>query len=140
MKYIARTFTLQEGTARLTIHSELSLGQCLRNKYRHTTKIYNSAIICWVVATCVILGNTLYECNNWAGGIDAVMSMPGASELDSDNPDHQTALTGIRVGCCLAYLIECSAPSCLQFILYPHCHCQSKLVRSYNSVKEFDPN
>ena len=96
-------FTLQEGTARLTIHSGLSLGQCLRNKCRHTTKIYNSAIICWVVATCVFVGNTLYECNNWAGGIDAVMSMPGASELDSDNPDHQTALTGIRVGCCLAY-------------------------------------
>ena len=40
-----------------------------------------------------------------AAGIDAVMSMPGASEFDSDNPDHQTALTGIRVGCCLAYAV-----------------------------------
>ena len=46
-------FTLQEGTARLTIHSGLSLGQCLRTKYRHTAKIYNSAIICWVVAISV---------------------------------------------------------------------------------------
>ena len=98
-------YTLQEGTARLTIHSGLSLGQCLRTKYRHTAKIYNSAIICWVVAGCVILGNTLYECNNWAGGIDAVMSMPGASEFDSENPEHETALTGIRVGCCLAYAL-----------------------------------
>ena len=40
-----------------------------------------------------------------AAGIDAVMSMPGASEFDSGNPDHQTALTGIRVGCCLAYAV-----------------------------------
>ena len=46
-------FTLQEGTVRLTITSGLSLGQCLRTKYRHTTSIYNSAIICWVVAISV---------------------------------------------------------------------------------------
>ena len=98
-------FTLQEGTARLTIHSGLSLGQCLRTKYRHTFKLYNSAMICWVVAVCVTLGNTLYECNNWAGGIDAVMSMPGASDLDPDIEEDVTALTGIRVGCCVAYAV-----------------------------------
>ena len=93
-------YTLQEGTARLTIHSGLSLGQCLRAKYSQTTKIYNTAIICWVVSISVTLGNTLYECNNWAGGIDAVMSMPGASDIQ-DGP----ALTGLRVGCCLAYAV-----------------------------------
>jgi len=99
-------YILQEGTARLTIHSGLSLGQCLRAKYRHTTvKLYDSAIICWVVAVCVTLGNTLYECNNWAGGIDAVMSMPGASDLDISDPADQSALTGVRVGCCIAYAI-----------------------------------
>ena len=54
---------------------------------------------------CVTLGNTLYECNNWAGGIDAVMSMPGASDLDPDIEDDVTALTGIRVGCCVAYAV-----------------------------------
>ena len=31
-------FTLQEGTARLTIVSGLSLGQCLKTKYSHMTK------------------------------------------------------------------------------------------------------
>ena len=105
MRELPSDLTLQEGTVRLTITSGLSLGQCLRTKYRHTAKLYNSAIICWVVAISVTLGNTLYECNNWAGGIDAVMSMPGASDYDSGNPEHQTALTGIRVGCCLAYAV-----------------------------------
>ena len=46
-------YTLQEGTVRLTITSGLSLGQCLRTKYRHTANLYNSAIICWVVAISV---------------------------------------------------------------------------------------
>ena len=51
------------------------------------------------------IGNTLYECNCWAGGIDAVMSLPGASDLDTTNPDHQTALTGITVGCSVGYAV-----------------------------------
>ena len=51
------------------------------------------------------IGNTLYECNCWAGGIDAVMSLPGASKLDSTNPDHTTALTGITVGCSVGYAV-----------------------------------
>lgn len=94
-------YTLQEGTARLTINSGLSLGQCLRRKYEHTVKLYNTALICWVVAICVTIGNTLYECNNWAGGIDAVMSMPGTANLDIE--EDYGILTGIRVGSCLAY-------------------------------------
>ena len=59
----AMAFTLQEGTARLTIVSGRSLGQCLRVKYRHSTKLFNAAIICWVVAGLVIIGNTLIEAN-----------------------------------------------------------------------------
>ena len=94
-------YTLQEGTARLTINSGLSLGQCLRRKYEHTPRIWNTAVICWVVAICVTIGNTLYECNNFAGGIDAGMSMPGATDLDP--VEDWGALTGIRVGGCLAY-------------------------------------
>ena len=61
-------FTLQEGTARLTIVSGKSLGQCLRVKYRHGAKIYGTAVVCWAVAISVFIGNTLYECNNFAGG------------------------------------------------------------------------
>lgn len=95
----ALAYTLQEGTARLTIVSGKSLGQCLRIKYQHTTKVYDTAILCWVVAGSVILGNTLYECNNWAGGIDAVMSIPGASDLTG------SAAVGLRVGCCIAYAV-----------------------------------
>ena len=95
----ALAYTLQEGTARLTIVSGKSLGQCLRIKYRNTAKLYNTAILCWVVAGSVILGNTLYECNHWAGGIDAVMSIPGAQQLEG------AAAVGLRVGCCVAYAV-----------------------------------
>ena len=102
-------YTLQEGTARLTINSGLSLGQCLRRKFEHTYKIYNSALICWVVAICVTVGNTLYECNNFAGGIDAVMSFPGADELRRNATESHlgptAAETGLRVGSCFAYAI-----------------------------------
>ena len=74
-------FTLQEGTARLTIVSGKSLGQCLRAKYEHTSQLYNTAVICWLVASSIFLGNLLFECNNFAGGVDAVMAMPGARSL-----------------------------------------------------------
>ena len=58
-------FTLQEGTARLTIVSGKSLGQCLKAKYENSMMIFNTAVICWLVAGSVILGNLLYECNNF---------------------------------------------------------------------------
>jgi len=89
-------FTLQEGTARLTIVSGTSLGQCLKTKYQHMTKVYNTAIICWLVAGSVFIGNMLYECNNFAGGVDAVMAMPGASDMSS---------VGLRIGSCVVYAI-----------------------------------
>ena len=57
-------FTLQEGTARLTIISGKSLGQCLRVKYKSGAKLYDTALVCWLVAGLVCVGNTLYECNN----------------------------------------------------------------------------
>merc|ERR1712106_853836 len=89
-------FTLQEGTARLTIVSGTSLGQCLKTKYQHMPKVYNTAIICWLVAGSVFIGNMLYECNNFAGGVDAVMAMPGASDMSS---------VGLRIGSCVVYAI-----------------------------------
>ena len=87
---------------RLTITSGLSLGQCLRTKYRHTPKIYNSAIICWVVATCVILGNTLYECNNWAGGGLNILSQELISCLTSGEVCKIFNL-GRRYRCCYVH-------------------------------------
>ena len=98
-------FTLQEGTARLTIISGKSLGQCLRVKYKNGAKIYDTALVCWLVAGLVCIGNTLYECNNWAGGIDAVFALP---EL-SDNS------WVIRVTSCIAY----GNPSKLIFVFEP---------------------
>jgi len=92
-------FTLQEGTARLTIVSGQSLGQCLKAKYQHMTKFYNTAIICWLVAGSVFFGNMLYECNNFAGGVDAVMAMPGAGDLTG------SSLVGLRVGSCMVYMV-----------------------------------
>ena len=123
-------YTLQEGTARLTINSGLSLGQCLRTKYEHTFKLYNTAMICWVVAVSVSLGNTLYECNNFAGGVDAILSFPGSDKQVSQtfhlsvfNSIHfhwfriatclslsvgakdldETGQTALRIGGCFAY-------------------------------------
>ena len=92
-------FTLQEGTARLTIVSGMSLGQCLKHKYQHTTIIYNTALICWLVASSIFLGNLLFECNNFAGGVDAVMAMPGARNMSS------SGLLAIRVGSCVVYSV-----------------------------------
>jgi len=91
-------FTLQEGTARLTIISGKSLGQCLRVKYKNGAKIYDTALVCWLVAGLVCIGNTLYECNNWAGGIDAVFALP---EL------HNSWV--IRVTSCIAYAVAALA-------------------------------
>ena len=87
-------FTLQEGTARLTIVSGMSLGQCLRVKYKNTAKLYDSALICWMVGVSVFFGNTLYECNNWAGGIDAILAIPGTENTVT-----------LRVACCIGYAV-----------------------------------
>jgi len=91
-------FTLQEGTARLTIVSGKSLGQCLRIKYKHGWKIYETAVIGWVVSICVFLGNTLYECNNWAGGIDAILAIPGATDLMEQS-------VAWKIGFCVMYAV-----------------------------------
>jgi len=85
-------YTLQEGTARLTIVSGKSLGQCLRVKYRNGAKLFDTAVICWLVTVFVFFGNTLYECNNWAGGIDAILAIPGLTNTNA-----------IRIGSCVAY-------------------------------------
>ena len=69
-------YTLNEGTVRLTIVSGSSLGQCLRNKYSAGAKMYNTGLLCWGVALSVYFGNTLYQCNNFAGGIAALFSAP----------------------------------------------------------------
>ena len=87
-------FTLQEGTARLTIVSGKSLGQCLQHRYKNGAKIYDTALLCWIIAILVFFGNTLYECNNWAGGIDAVLSLPGLENTDL-----------IRIFSCVAYAV-----------------------------------
>ena len=79
--FAALIYSVQEGTARLTIVSGLSLGQCLRHKYRATPALADTAVICWLVAASIFLGNLLFECNNFAGGVDAVMAMPGARAL-----------------------------------------------------------
>ena len=49
-------YTLQEGTARLTINSGKSLGQCLQVKYKHGRLVWRVGVVCWVVAISVFLG------------------------------------------------------------------------------------
>jgi len=85
-------YTLQEGTARLTITSGKSLGECLQVRYRHGRHLWGVAIICWVIAGAVFVGNTLYECNNFAGGMSAIYSLPGAKNTPA-----------LRISCCVGY-------------------------------------
>ena len=39
-----------------------------------------------------LVGNTLYECNNWAGGMSAIYSLPGAENTPA-----------LRISCCIGY-------------------------------------
>ena len=39
-----------------------------------------------------LTGNTLYSCNNWAGGLSAIYSLPGAQNT-----------AGLRIGACFGY-------------------------------------
>ena len=92
-------YIMLEASARLTIVSGLSLGQCLQIKYQNGRKICGIALICWVVVTSIYLGNQFYELNTFAGGLDAVLAIPGASELTG----HSAVI--LRLGTCLAYAV-----------------------------------
>ena len=92
-------YIMLEASARLTIVSGKSLGQCLQIKYKNGMKLCNTAIICWIVVTSIYLGNQLYELNTFAGGLDAVLAIPGASDLTG-----QSAVI-LRVGTCLAFAV-----------------------------------
>ena len=48
-------FTLQEGTAWVTIVFGRSVGQCLKTMYS------NAAILCWLVADSMFFGKMLFE-------------------------------------------------------------------------------
>ncbi|CAE7902696.1 mntH [Symbiodinium microadriaticum] len=91
-------FTLQEGSARLTIVSGKTLGQCLQEKYGQVLpKLGLSGPVprfCGALALAVYFGNLLYECNNFAGGIDALFSFPGVKQIPSEL---------LRIGGCFAY-------------------------------------
>ena len=73
----------------------MSLGQCLRVKFKNTLKIYNNALICWLLAMSVYLGNTFYQMNCWAGGIAAILAIPGTDDSS----------TTLRVSCCIGYAV-----------------------------------
>ena len=57
-------------------------------------QVYDTALICWLVGLSVFFGNTLYECNNWAGGLDAILALPGAENT-----------LGLRIGSCIGYAV-----------------------------------
>jgi len=86
-------YTLQEGGARLTLVSGKTLGQCLQKKFGITSSL-GAPRACWAFSFAVYIGNLLYQCNNFAGGIDAVFAIPGMENL---NPD------GVRVAGCFIY-------------------------------------
>jgi len=92
-------FVMLEASARLTIVSGKSLGECLRAKYRTGPSLLATPAICWAVTICICLGNQFYELNTFAGGLDAVLALPLAGELQG------SAAIGLRVGTCLAYAL-----------------------------------
>ena len=47
----------------------------------------------------IYLGNQFYELNTFAGGLDAVLAIPGASELTGESA------VILRLGTCLAYAV-----------------------------------
>ena len=49
-------YTLQEGTARLTIVSGRSLGECLQSKYPGGRKVWKIGILCWTVVILLYIG------------------------------------------------------------------------------------
>ena len=51
------------------------------------------------MVTSIYLGNQFYQLNTFAGGLDAVLAMPGAAELTG-----QAALA-LRVGTCVGYAV-----------------------------------
>ena len=95
----------------------MSLGQCLKHKYRLSAQFQDTAIICWLVAASIFLGNLLFEANNFAGGVDAVMAMPGARDLDqgglmgqwsqgeADVNNDDVYNKGLRIGSCVLYAV-----------------------------------
>lgn len=92
-------YIMQEGSARLTITSGMSMGECLRTKYSGTRfKPLDAAIICWVISGAVFIGNTLYQCNNYGGGVVAVYSLPPVEET-----------VEWRVGCVLVFTLIVSS-------------------------------
>jgi len=92
-------FVMLEASARLTIVSGKSLGECLSAKYRTGPSLLSIPAICWAVTICICLGNQFYELNTFAGGLDAVLALPGAGDLQG------SAAIGLRVGTCVAYAI-----------------------------------
>ena len=69
--------------------------QCLSAKYRTGPSLLSIPAICWAVTICICLGNQVgkkqseqilifvkfYELNTFAGGLDAVLALPGAGDL-----------------------------------------------------------
>jgi len=92
-------FVMLEASARLTIVSGKSLGECLRAKYRLGPSLFATPAICWAVTICICLGNQFYELNTFAGGLDAVLALPGAGDLQGN------AAVGLRVATCVAYAL-----------------------------------
>ena len=59
-------YILQEGTARLTIVSGKSLGECLQLKYSNGRRVWKVGVFCWVVVISVFIGklSSLFTCYN----------------------------------------------------------------------------
>ena len=65
--------------------SNSNIGQLIISKILRNVKNF-------LISMFFLTGNTLYSCNNWAGGLSAIYSLPGAQNT-----------AGLRIGACFGY-------------------------------------
>lgn len=86
-------YSLQEGSARLTLVSGKTMGQCVQEKFK-TSAVGTAPRACWAFTIAVYTGCLLYQCNNFAGGVDALFAFPGMENFSQN---------AVRIGGCFGY-------------------------------------
>jgi len=87
-------YSLQEGSARLTLVSGKTMGQCVQEKFKTSAAGGTAPRACWAFTVAVYTGCMLYQCNNFAGGIDALFAFPGMENFSQN---------AIRISGCFLY-------------------------------------
>ena len=92
----AVAWAMQEGSARLTLASDRTLGQCLRalTASRRSLRAVRHLLLAFIV-----VGSFAYTCNNFAGTMAAVDMVVGSAAA-------RTAINLALAPCCVALLLK----------------------------------